>query len=68
MTGALAKVGGLVAVGAGIKSAITAGINFDSQIEQTTVAMTTMLGSVDKAKKLIGEVTSHGGQDAVRVP
>lgn len=47
---------GVVAFGAALAGTAVAGIRFNSSVEQTTIAMGTMLGSTAKAKDLIADV------------
>nr|DAW28987.1 MAG TPA: tail tape measure protein [Caudoviricetes sp.] len=59
---ALEKVGSAV-VDAG-KSAISTGVDYNSQMEQYTVAFTNMLGSADKAESALNQIK----QDAAKTP
>lgn len=59
---ALEKVGSAV-VDAG-KSAISTGVDYNSQMEQYTVAFTNMLGSADKAESALAQIK----QDAAKTP
>ena len=52
-----AAIGGVAAIGAGLTAAAISGIKYNSTIQQTTIAMGTMLGSTRKARDLIAEVT-----------
>lgn len=59
---ALEKVGSAV-VDAG-KSVISTGVDYNSQMEQYTVAFTNMLGSADKAESALNQIK----QDAAKTP
>ena len=59
---ALEKVGSAV-VDAG-KSVISTGVDYNSQMEQYTVAFTNMLGSADKAESALAQIK----QDAAKTP
>ena len=59
---ALEKVGSAV-VDAG-KAAISTGVDYNSQMEQYTVAFTNMLGSADKAESALAQIK----QDAAKTP
>lgn len=59
---ALEKVGSAV-VDAG-KAAISTGVDYNSQMEQYTVAFTNMLGSADKAESALNQIK----QDAAKTP
>ncbi len=59
---ALEKVGSAV-VDAG-KSAISTGVDYNSQMEQYTVAFTNMLGNADKAESALNQIK----QDAAKTP
>lgn len=59
---ALEKVGSAV-VDAG-KSAVSTGVDYNSQMEQYTVAFTNMLGSADKAESALNQIK----QDAAKTP
>lgn len=59
---ALEKVGSAV-VDAG-KSVISTGVDYNSQMEQYTVAFTNMLGSADKAESVLAQIK----QDAAKTP
>lgn len=59
---ALKKVGSAV-VDAG-KAAISTGVDYNSQMEQYTVAFTNMLGSADKAESALAQIK----QDAAKTP
>lgn len=59
---------GVTALGAGLAAGVVAGIKFNSSIEQTTIAMGTMLGSTAQAKTLIGEVTKMAAATPFEFP
>lgn len=63
-----AAVGGVAAIGGGLIAGAVAGMKFNSSIEQTTIAMGTMLGSTAKAKALIGEVTKMAAATPFEFP
>jgi len=63
-----AAVGGIAAIGVGLAAGAVAGMKFNSSIEQTTIAMGTMLGSTAKAKTLIGEVTKMASATPFEFP
>jgi tape measure domain-containing protein len=63
-----AAVGGVAAIGAGLTAAAIAGIKYNSSIQQTTIAMGTMLGSTKKAKELIAEVTELSAKTPFEFP
>lgn len=67
---ALFKIGalGIAAVGSGLIAGAVAGFKFNSSVEQTTIAMGTMLGSADKAKTLIGDVTKMAASTPFEFP
>jgi tape measure domain-containing protein len=63
-----AAAGGIAALGAGLAVGAVAGFKFNSSVEQTTIAMGTMLGSTAKAKDLIGEVTKMAASTPFEFP
>lgn len=65
MTGAAV---GVAAVGTAMTVSAAAGIKYNSSIQQTTIAMGTMLQSTDKAKKLIGEVSAMAASTPFEFP
>jgi tape measure domain-containing protein len=69
--GSLALAGaatGLVALAGGLGAGALAGMKFNSSIEQTTIAMGTMLGSTDAARTLIGEVVKMAAATPFEFP
>jgi tape measure domain-containing protein len=66
--GSAMKVAGIAGVGAALLGAASSGIKFDSAIEQTTISMSTMLGSMDAAKSLIGDVTKMAAATPFEFP
>lgn len=66
--GLLAAAGGVAAMGAGLAAGVVAGIKYNSTIEQTTIAMGTMLGSTAKAKALIGDVANMAAATPFQFP
>jgi tape measure domain-containing protein len=63
-----ATVGGVAALGAGLVAGAYAGIKYNSTIEQTTIAMGTMLGSTKKAKALIADVSKMAAETPFEFP
>jgi tape measure domain-containing protein len=63
-----AAVGGVAALGAGLVAGGVAGMKFNSSVEQTTIAMGTMLGSTAKAKALIADVTKMSAATPFEFP
>lgn len=52
----------------GIKSAWDASIGFNSQMQQSNIAFTTMLGSADKANKLLGQLSDFAAKTPFEFP
>lgn len=63
-----AAVGGIAAMSFGLLKGAAAGIQYNASIEQTTIAMGTMLGSTAKAKDLIAEVTTMAAKTPFEFP
>jgi tape measure domain-containing protein len=63
-----AAKGGVAALGVGLIAGAAAGIKYNSSIEQTTIAMGTMLGSTSKAQTLIAEVTKMAAATPFEFP
>jgi tape measure domain-containing protein len=63
-----AAMGGIAALGAGLVAGGVAGMKYNSSIEQTTIAMGTMLGSTDKATKLINDVAKMAASTPFEFP
>lgn len=74
LSGVIGSVGklGVAFAGAAIVGGLTAGakagIDFNSAIEQTTVSLSTMLGSQEKANDLIGEMTAFAAKTPYEFP
>lgn len=66
--GLAAAAGGVAALAGGLIGGVVAGMKFNSSVEQTTIAMGTMLGSTDKAKTLIGDVTKMAAATPFEFP
>jgi tape measure domain-containing protein len=66
--GLAAAAGGVAALAGGLIGGVAAGMKFNSSVEQTTIAMGTMLGSTDKAKTLIGDVTKMAAATPFEFP
>jgi len=64
----MAAKGGVLALGAGLAAGAVAGFKFNSSIEQTTIAMGTMLGSTKAATSLISEVTKMASATPFEFP
>jgi tape measure domain-containing protein len=56
------------AIVGGLTAGAKAGIDFNSAIEQTTVSLSTMLGSQEKANDLIGEMTAFAAKTPYEFP
>lgn len=59
---------GIAGLGAGLVAGAVAGIKYNSSIEQTTIAMGTMLGSTEQATALIAEVTKMAAATPFEFP
>jgi tape measure domain-containing protein len=49
---------GINGIASAFKNAITAGIQFDAQMEQAQIGFTTMLGSAEEAKKMLEDIAN----------
>ena len=69
-----AKLGGLAAAGGALvgvgslAAGLGLGIKLAAEYEQAEVAMTTMLGSADDAKRLLGDLSDFAAATPVSVP
>ena len=67
-SGLMAGFGVLAAGGAGVGALLTKGIIDSAAVEQTTISLETMLGSAEKAKSLMQQMTSFAAKTPFEMP